>query len=69
MDYVITFVSLLLFLSICGNIAFYFHARNSIKKPKPTQDARDLLNDLTKRGAAVVRVELVNPENMFLWKG
>lgn len=34
--------------------------------PAPTQTAEDLLHDLTHRGQALIRIEVIDPKNLLL---
>ncbi len=40
--------------------------RKSPRKPQLSLSAEDLLHDLTRSGAAVLRVEVINPANLML---
>lgn len=53
-------------LSLAANAMQAKRYRESKKKPVPTTSAEDLLHDLTRRGFAVLRVEVVDPDNLFL---
>lgn len=57
---------LLLAFSLSGNAFLAFQLRQVKKKPRPTTGAEDLLHDLTRRGSAVIRVEVIDPANIFL---
>lgn len=56
----------LLGLSISGNAFQLYLAKIKKKKPKPDLSASDLLHDLTRRGQAIVRVEVMDATNLFL---
>lgn len=57
----------LLGLSFAANI-FLFYRRLRPKKQTPKLDigAQDLLHDLTARGQAILRVEVIDPANFLL---
>ncbi len=65
MIYALSAISAVFFCIIC---LLLFLLRQSRKKPpkKLTTSAEDLLHDLTKRGHAVLRVEVLDPEALFL---
>jgi hypothetical protein len=71
----------LLAVSLCANIAlvlgfrreratlkatFALELEKARKAPAPTFAAEDLLNQLTRQGQAVVRIECLNPSDLFL---
>lgn len=51
--------------SMCLNV-YYWHIRKTSPKPKPDITAQDLLHDLTTRGAAILRVEVMDPSQLLL---
>lgn len=64
--FVLPWVAMLLASSILLNL-WQFHAiRRKRRSPAPTLDAQDLLHDLTARGAAILKVEVINPANLML---
>ena len=69
-------ITLLLGLSLALNVAGALYLRRlerqhlaeleaAKKKPAPTVTAEEILHDLT-AGASLIRVERINPENVFL---
>ncbi len=63
----ISVVLLVCLLASLGANAFQAYVTKNIKK-KPALDvsAQDLLHDLTRRGGAVLRVEVIDPTNLML---
>ena len=63
-----TLLAVLLALSFAGNLALFLLLRHKKKTKKPTLDqtAGDLLHDLTRRGQAILRVEVIDPANLLL---
>jgi hypothetical protein len=59
-------ISVLLAASVLFNAFQLYLAKINKKKPKPDLTASDLLHDLTSRGRAVVRVEVIDSTNLFL---
>ncbi len=53
-------------LSVACNIYLALSLKRSGRKPKPTLTAEQLLHDLTHRGAAMVRLEVIDPTHLFL---
>lgn len=37
------------------------------KKPAASYEAQQLLHDLTKKGGAILKIEVVDASNLFLW--
>lgn len=56
----------LLVVSVCANAFQVYVARANKKKPRLDVSAQDLLHDLTRRGGAVLRVEVIDPTNLML---
>jgi len=57
---------------IVSLIANAFLAYRLFKSPatlQKTTDAKDLIHDLTRRGQAVVKIEVLDPEGMFITRG
>lgn len=55
--------------AVCAVLAFLLHRKQRAPEPKPPQltlSAEDLLHDLTTRGVAVLRVEVIDPTNLLL---
>ena len=63
-----TLLAVLLTLSLAGNLALFllFTHKKKQKKPSLDQTAGDLLHDLTRRGQAILRVEVIDPTNLLL---
>lgn len=63
--YLLIAVSSLFFLISCLLAVLLYRSRK--RPPKRLSDsAEDLLHDLTKRGSAVLRVQVIDPEQIFL---
>jgi hypothetical protein len=60
------FVIILLTLSVSFNIQQYFSSKK--KKKVFTVEANDLLHDLT-NGGAIVKVTVINPAGLMLYRG
>ena len=60
MYYYLAGMCFLLFASFCINVYFFF-----FKKPKKTYDESEILADIL-RGNALVRIERIAPEAVFL---
>lgn len=56
----------LLAASLACNVFLAYIARTLKKKPRPDTTAADLLHDLTRRGQAIIRVEVIDPANLML---
>jgi hypothetical protein len=66
MDTISAVLLAILVASIAAN-AFQAHqARQLKRKPKLDLTAQDLLHDLTRRGGAMLRVEVIDPANLML---
>lgn len=67
MEIIAAALAALLVLSLAGNVGLAILLRKSRKKPVETRTitAEALLHDLT-AGAALVRVERINPSDIFL---
>jgi hypothetical protein len=55
-----------LLISLAGNAFQAYLARNTRKKPRLDLSAQELLHDLTRRGGAVVKVEVIDAANLLL---
>ena len=66
MEPMIGFLAIALSLSLACNAFQAYIARSLKKKPRPDTTAADLLHDLTRQGQAVIRVEVIDPANLFL---
>lgn len=62
----IIFVSVALVVSLIVN-AYLLYTRRLWKRKPPTQDARQLLADLT-NGGAIVRVTVIDPEGLMVYR-
>ena len=61
------FIPWLLFgLSASANISLLLLFRLHKRKKKLDITAQDLLHDFTRRGAAILRVEVIDPSNLML---
>lgn len=60
------YLGTVLIVSIAANIFAYIKIKSTLKQPIKTIDAQDLLHDITRRGRAIVRVEVLDPENLFV---
>lgn len=47
-------------------VRLYEETQAKIKEPKLDITAQDLLHDLTRRGGAVLKVEVIDPTNLLL---
>jgi hypothetical protein len=56
-------------LSLAGNGALYYLLRKSRRKPPPVPslEASEILNDLTTKGSALVKVTRVDASNLFVF--
>lgn len=63
---ILTYTSIFLLASILANIYAVFKIKTLIKQPAPTLDARDLLHDLTAKGGAAIKIQVIDPENLFI---
>ena len=59
-------LGLILLISAPLNVYLFARLRQAKKKPAPTYDAQDLLHDLTQRGQAVLRVQVIDAANLML---
>jgi hypothetical protein len=50
-----------------GLYVLYQKYKSEQKKPQPTREAQELLHYLTK-GVATVRIEVIDPSNLVLWR-
>jgi uncharacterized membrane protein len=66
MEAILAAVLVFLVFSVAGNILQFVYLRRSKKKPKPTLTAEDLLHDLTSRGRAILKVDVIDPANLLL---
>lgn len=57
-------------LMLAANVALAVLLARALKKPPPKETfdvtAQDLLHDLTRRGAAILRVEVIDPTHLML---
>lgn len=53
-------------VSLGGNAFQTYLLRINKKKPRLDTSALDLLHDLTRRGGAVLKVEVIDPANLLL---
>ena len=60
------FLAVAFALSLALNSFQYYLAKSLKKKPRPDTTAADLLHDLTRNGHAILRVEVIDPANLFL---
>jgi hypothetical protein len=63
---------LALVFSLSGNVFLAISLRRLKEKPKqpvPDLTAQDLIHDLTRRGNATVRIEVVDASKFLLWRG
>jgi hypothetical protein len=58
-------LAVILFISLCTNAYMAFKLKSSKKTPTPTYTAEELIHDLT-NGPAVVKIERINPGNIFI---
>ncbi len=59
----------LLFLSLLahvGQVLLLEKTKRNVATRKPDLTAQDLLHDLTRRGAAILKVEVLDPANLLL---
>ena len=63
---ILIYLSIVLFVSLSANIFAIFKIKSIKKQPTQTMDARDLIHDITKRGRAVVQIQVLDPENLFV---
>lgn len=52
--------------SLALNGFLIYLAKSLRKKPRPDLTAQELLHDLTRRGHAVLQVQVIDPEQIFL---
>lgn len=67
-----TFLASFLAVSAILNATLAILLRKQKKTPRKPQlslSAEDLLHDLTRSGSAVVRLEVIDPANLFLRRG
>ncbi len=57
---------ILLGISISSNLALLLLLRNPKRKKKLDITAQDLLHDFTRRGASILRVEVIDPSSLML---
>ena len=62
----VIYLASILLASIIANILAYFKIKSLKKQPTPTTDARDLLHDITKRGRAIIKIDVLDPESLFV---
>ncbi len=53
-------------LSVAANVFFWLQLRSKKTVKKLDLTAQDLLHDLTRRGAAVLKVEVIDAANLML---
>lgn len=56
-------------LSVIVNFILIHKLRAVRAKPQMALDAKDLIHDLTKKGAALVRIQVLDPEGLFMTRG
>jgi len=49
-----------------GNAIFFVKSRKKNKDPRLDLTAQDLLHDLTRRGVAILKVEVIDPSRLML---
>lgn len=62
----LTYLTFVLVLSLLANIFAIYKIKSLEKTPAPTLEARDLLHDLTTKGRSALRIEVIDPENLFI---
>ena len=62
-------LSVILTVSLCVNVYLAKQLERLKKAPQPTQDAKDLLHSLTRSGMGLVKVEIIDPTSLLIWKG
>jgi len=55
--------------SLTLNVVLVLKLRAARKKPQPTTEASQLLHDLTANGGALVRLTVMDPEGLLMWRG
>jgi hypothetical protein len=66
MESIIPFLVFFAFISLSCNALQFYLFRHPKKKPQPTITAEDLLHDLTTRGRAILKVDVIDPANLLL---
>ena len=58
----------LAFSLVCNALLLFFlhRQKKTPRKPQLSMSAEDLLHDLTRRGTAVLKVEVIDPANLYL---
>lgn len=63
------FIPAFLTVSVLANLLLVFllhRQKKTPRKPQLSMGAEDLLHDLTKSGSAILRVEVIDPANLYL---
>jgi hypothetical protein len=59
-------ISVILALSLTGNVYQLYLSKKTPKNTILETNAADLLHDLTRRGRAILSVEVIDPANLLL---
>lgn len=67
----IALVSLICGVFISGvlNVVLFILLKKSAKRPAITRGATELLHDLTAGGEAMVKITVIDPSGLLMWRG
>lgn len=66
METILAVTACALIASLVANGVQVRRIKEARKRPAPTLTAEELLHDLTRRGYAVLKVEVIDADNLFL---